>query len=141
MPAQLLQPVETATGPLLRVADLDREIRQMQIRHKRELDTLIEERDLILDAAADLGRTEEAYGWGVYRLVEKPGRRSIDAEKLEQMFPEKAQRLATTKVSYSVAKVEKALSDDDFAHVVVTAKGSRAVKFFENERPVEEAEP
>lgn len=144
MPAQLLEPV-TAPSPLIRIADIDRELREMRIRHERELEALREERELLLDVATSFGHIEERHPWGVYRLVEKAtkGRRTVDADKFRELFPEKVDRLATVKYSFSVAKVEKALSEDDFAQVVITGAETRtrAVEFEPAARFVEEAEP
>jgi hypothetical protein len=134
-------------SPLLAAANLERKIREENARHERAITDLQDEYETIIGTAIDLGHLEERHPWGTYRVVEKitPGRRSLDAEKFEQLYPDLCETVVKAVVKVpTLAKAEKALSAASLALVVKHGepKVTRELAF-EHTPPaaIEECEP
>lgn len=130
-------------APLLRLADIEREMRQTKLRYEAEMANLENEHTLIMETAIDLGHLEEAHPFGTYRIATKttPGRRSLDEAAFRQLFPDLCETVVKVP---TIAKAEKALSAASFALVVKAgdAKVSRELVFEPAPLPfVEECEP
>jgi len=131
-------------GPrcLLHIADIDRQIREENARHERIIADLESNRFDAIELAVELGHVEEAHPWGVYRIETKtiPGRRSIDADKFTQLFPDLCE---VVRKAPTLAKAEKALSPRSLALVVKRGedKTERAITFEPAPLPFEVSEP
>lgn len=144
MSAQIAESkVSLENAPLLRLADLEREMRQTKLRYEAEMANLENEHSLILETAIDLGHLEEAHPFGTYRIATKttPGRRSLDEAAFRQLFPDLCETVVKVP---TIAKAEKALSAASFALVAKAgeAKVSRELVFEPAPLPfAEECEP
>jgi hypothetical protein len=131
MSAQIAESkVSLENAPLLRLADLEREMRQTKLRYEAEMANLENEHTLIMETAIDLGHLEEAHPFGTYRIETTitPGRRSIDEAAFRDRFPEHCE---TVVKAPTLAKAEKLLRADEIAAVVKHGepKTARTLRF------------
>lgn len=125
---------ESAVGlrgaPLLRLADIEREMRQLTNRYNAQMANLENEHTLIMETALVFGYVEEEHPFGTYRIEEtiRPGRRAIDDAAFRDRFPEHCE---TVLKAPTLAKAERLLRPDELALVVKQgeAKVSRELKF------------
>ena len=122
-PRPALEPAWTAAiavqsgSPLLKAATIARQIREENARHERLIAELQDEYDLVLGTAIHLDHTEEVHPFGTYRVTTKTtaGRRSLDADKFVQLFPDLCEVVTRPP---TLAKAEKVLSAASLALVL-----------------------